>query len=88
MYFCSRKGHSIGSRIAKFVMSDRKPKLKELALALNSLSWGEVKSMAVQLGMEYFRLQQIEERSTKVSNSLLPAMDMCLNGYANATWTR
>ena len=77
-----------GSRIAKFVMSDRKPQLKELALALNSLSWGEVKRMAVQLGMEYFRLTQIEEGNTKVSDCLLPAMDMWLNGDANASWAR
>ena len=77
-----------GSRIAKFVMSDRKPQLKELASALNSLTWGEVKSMAVQLGMEYFRLQQIEERNTKVSDCLLPAMDMWLNSDDNASWAR
>ena len=52
------------------------------------LSWGEVKSMAVQLEMEYFRLQQIEERNTKVSDCLLPALDMWLNSDDNATWTK
>ena len=44
--------------------------------------------MAVQLGMEYFNLQQIEERNTKVSDCLLPAMDMWLNSDDNASWAR
>ena len=69
-------------------MSDRKPQLRELALALNSLSWSEVKSTAVQLGMEYFRLQQIEQQSIAVTDRLLSAMDMWLNSDANATWAR
>ena len=69
-------------------MSDQKPQLRELALALNTLSWSEVKSMAVQLGMEFFRLQQIEQQSSTVTDRLLSAMDMWLNSDANATWTR
>ena len=69
-------------------MSDRKPQLRELALALNSLSWSEVKSMTVQLGVEFFRLQQIEQQNSIISDRLLSAMDMWLNSDANATWTR
>ena len=69
-------------------MSERKPQLKELALALNSLTWSEVKSMAVQLGMEYFRLQQIEQQNSTMTDRLLSAMDMWLNSDANATWAK
>ena len=69
-------------------MSDRKPQLKELALALNTLSWSEVKSMAVQLGVEFCRLQQIEQQSSTISDRLLSAMDMWLNSDANASWAR
>ena len=76
------------SRVAKIVMSDRKPELWELALALNTLSWSEVKLMAVQLRMEFFRLQHIEQQNTAVTDRLLSAMDMWLNNDANATWAR
>ena len=69
-------------------MSDRKPELWELALALNTLSWSEVKLMAVQLRMEYFRLQHIEQQNTAVTDRLLSAMDMWLNNDARATWAR
>ena len=69
-------------------MCDRKPELRELALALNTLSWSEAKSMAVQLGMEFFRLQQIEQQNVMVTDRLLSAMDMWLNSDANATWAR
>ena len=69
-------------------MSDHKPQLRELALALNVLSWTEVKSMAVQLGMEFFRLQHIEQQNTAVSDRLLSAMDMWLNSDPNASWAR
>ena len=69
-------------------MSDRKPQLSELALALNSLSWSEVKSMAVQLKMDYSELEKIEERGIEVSDRLLSAMNMWLKSDANATWAR
>ena len=69
-------------------MSDRKPELSELALALNTLSWSEVKSMAVQLRMEFFKLQHIEQQNVTVTDRLLSAMDMWLNSDTNATWAR
>ena len=69
-------------------MSDRKPELSELALVLNTLSWSEVKAMAVQLRMEFSRLQHIEQQNTAVTDRLLSAMDMWLNSDANATWAR
>ena len=69
-------------------MPDRKPQLRELALALNSLSWSEVKAMAVQLKMDYSKLEKIEERRIEGSDRLLSAMNMWLKSDANATWAR
>lgn len=69
-------------------MSDVKPKLNELALALNTLIWSEIKSMALQLGMEYSRLMQIEDEKSKLSDRLLSAMDMWLSNDSNASWAR
>ena len=69
-------------------MSDVKPKLNELALALNTLTWSEIKSMAIMLRMEYFILEQIEDEKSKLSDRLLSAMDMWLNNDSNASWAR
>ena len=78
----------ITSLFPEFIMSDRKPGLNELALALDTLSWSEIKSIAVQLRMEYFRLKQIEQQNTELSDRLLSAMDMWLNNDSNASWAR
>ena len=42
--------------------------------------------MAVQLGMEFFRLQQIQQQNSIMTDRLLSSMDMWLNSDANATW--
>ena len=44
--------------------------------------------MAVQLRMEFFRLQQIEQQNSTMTDRLLSAMDMWLNSDAKATWAR
>ena len=69
-------------------MSDVKPKLDELALTLNTLTWSEIRSMCVQLRMEYFKLDQIEDEKNKLSERLLSAMNMWLNNDSNASWAR
>ena len=67
-------------------MSDRKPQLGELTRTLQDLTWNEVTSMALQLGMKYSKLKQIEEQDVKVSARLRSAMDLWLDSDANATW--
>ena len=74
-----------GSNTAK-EMSDVRPRLRELALALGGLSWADVKAMAVQLGMEFSTLSQIEQQTSVFSDRLHAAMDAWLNSDPSASW--
>ena len=65
-------------------MSDARPSLRELALELGGLSWAEVKAMAVQLGMNYSTLSQIEQLTCVFSDRLHAAMDTRLSTDHNA----
>lgn len=69
-------------------MSGRKPKLSELALALDKLTWCEVKYMSVQLGMDYSKLEQIEEEKSGLRDKVLNAMDTWLNSDKAASWQK
>ena len=69
-------------------MSDRKPQLKELALALRDLTWSDIESMALQLDMPYIKLQQIKEQNSELSACLHSAMHSWLNSDPKASWTR
>ena len=67
-------------------MSDQKPQLRELARDLQSLSWAEVKDMAIQLNMEFSKLKQIQEQSEELSDRVLSAMNTWLNSEPRASW--
>ena len=67
-------------------MSDARPRLRELALELGGLPWAEVKAMAVQLGMNYSTLSQIEQQMNVLSDRLHAAMDTWLSADPNASW--
>lgn len=65
-----------------------RPKLRELALELEDLSWSEVKSMAIQLDMEFTTLKRIEERNSEISDRVLSAMETWLKTDTKASWRR
>ena len=70
------------------MMSDVKPELSQLSLELNSLTWGDVMSIAVQLGMEFSTLQQIERDNSEHSVRVLTAMTAWLNSDQEASWKK
>ena len=69
-------------------MPQKRPKLRELALELEGLSWSEVKSMAIQLDMEFATLGQIEERYGEIRDRVLCAMETWLKADTKASWRR
>ena len=69
-------------------MSDRKPQLKELSLALRDLTWSDIESMSLQLDMPYIKLQQIKQQSNEPSQCLHSAMHSWLENDPKASWAR
>ena len=69
-------------------MSDVRPELHQLALALENLTWGEVTSMAVQLRVNFSKLQQIGQEKSDHSSHLLSAMDTWLKTDPGASWKK
>ena len=69
-------------------MSDRKPQLKELALAVKDLTWGDIQSMALQLNMPYIKLQQIWQQNSELTECVRSAMHRWLDSDRNAIWAR
>ena len=69
-------------------MSDVKPKLGQLACELASLTWGEVTSMAVQLGVEFPTLRQIGQDHSELSVRVLAAMDNWLSNDQETSWRK
>lgn len=70
------------------VMSDRKPRLKEIALQFRDLTWSEVKSLAIQLDVKYSKLKQIEDGHRDHNTRLYEAMDTWLEKDPDATWAK
>ena len=70
------------------MMSDVKPKLGQLSCELASLTWGEVTSMAVQLGVEFPTLRQIGQDHSELSVRILAAMDNWLSNDQKASWMK
>ena len=69
-------------------MSDAKPKLRELALELDRISWAEVKAMAIQLDMEYTTLSNISTANQETSDRIVCAMDTWLKTDPRASWKK
>ena len=65
-----------------------KPKLSELSCELNVLTWTEIKSMAVQLDVEYDELRKIEENTREFDDQLNRAMNLWLKTDENASWKK
>ena len=68
----------------------RRPKLRELASELDSLSWSDVKRMAMQLdGMEFALLNKIQvSHSNEPDNWVTHAMEAWLNRDNRASWNK
>ena len=64
------------------------PQLNQLACELSSLTWGEVTSLAVQLGVEFPTLRQIGQEHLELSVRLLAAMTEWLNNDDDASWKK
>ena len=69
-------------------MSDVRPELHQLALALENLTWSEVTSMAVQLRVDFSKLEQIRQEKSDHSSRLLSAMDTWLKTDPGASWKK
>ena len=65
-----------------------KPELRQLAHELSSLTWGDVTSMAVQLGIEFPTLQQIGQDHLEPSVRLLVAIENWLSNDRDASWRK
>ncbi|CAI7988637.1 hypothetical protein GBAR_LOCUS27 [Geodia barretti] len=68
-------------------MSEAKPQLGDLDLELCELTWSEVISMSVQLGMDFAVLRKIDE-STNPNIRVLTAMDSWLKSDPSASWNK
>lgn len=68
-------------------MSEAKPQLGDLDLKLGELTWSEVISMAVQMGMDFAVLKKIDE-STSPGIRVLTAMDSWLKSDPKASWKK
>ena len=69
-------------------MSDVRPELHQLALELDDLTWMDVKSMAVLLGVRYAKLEQIECDKMDHSSRRFSAMDTWLKTDPGASWKK
>ena len=69
-------------------MSDVRPELRQLALELDDLTWMDVKSMAVQLGVRYAMLEQIECDKMDHSSRRLSVMATWLDIDPGASWKK
>ena len=74
--------------LASIVMSDVTPELNQLACELSSLTWDEVTSLAVQLGVEFSTLRQIGQGHHKPNVCALEAMTEWLNNDLDASWNK
>ena len=68
-------------------MADAKPKLADLSLELEDLTWSETVKFGVQLGMEYSVLKKIGEDKTD-DLRFLAAMDAWLQSDPKASWKK
>ena len=65
-----------------------RPRLSELCLALGELTWGEVKSLAVHLDVDYNELRKIEEETLQITTRTVITMNVWLESDQNASWKK
>ena len=68
-------------------MSEAKPQLGDLDLELYELTWSEVISMSVQLGMDFAVVRKIDEL-TSPNIRVLTTMDSWLKSDPTASWNK
>ena len=65
-----------------------KPKLRELALEMDQLSWSDVKSLAIQLDIGYATLRRIEDANQDISDPKNSTMEIWLETDSTASWKK
>ena len=65
----------------------RKPELRELLKELESLSWDEVKRLAIELGLNHEDLWRIERYNDDENERFMNAMNLWLERDPEASWT-
>ena len=65
-----------------------KPKLADLSNELGDLTWSEIKSLAVQLEIDYNELLKIEEQTNQATDRMHRALNIWLEKDPNASWEK
>ena len=65
-----------------------KPKLADLSNELGDLTWSEIKSLAVQLEIDYNKLLKIEEQTNQATDRMHQALNIWLKKDPNASWEK
>jgi len=74
---------------ALIVMARKQPPdLRDIANEFAEMSWGEVKKLALQLGVKKSSLNTIEEDRQKSDDRKLDAMEQWLKQDSNASWEK
>ncbi|CAI8054736.1 hypothetical protein GBAR_LOCUS29854, partial [Geodia barretti] len=65
-----------------------KPKLADLSNELGKLTWSEIKSLAVQLEIDFNKLLKIEEQTDQATDRMHRALNIWLEKDPNASWEK
>ncbi|CAI8049046.1 hypothetical protein GBAR_LOCUS27005 [Geodia barretti] len=65
-----------------------KPKLADLSNELGDLTWSEIKSLAVQLDIDYNELLKIQEQTDQATDRMHQALNIWLKKDPNASWEK
>ena len=65
-----------------------KPKLADLSNELGDLTWSEIKSLAVQLDIDFNELLKIEEQTDQATDRMHRALNIWLQKDPNASWEK
>jgi hypothetical protein len=71
------------------VLFNVKPKfMADLSKELGDLTWSEIKSLAVQLEIDYNKLLKIEEQTNQATDRMHQALNIWLKKDPNASWEK
>ena len=70
------------------VLFNVKPKLADLSNELGDLTWSEIKSLAVQLEIDYSELLKIQEQTDQATDRMHQALNIWLKKDPNASWEK
>ena len=70
------------------VLFNVQPKLADLSKELGKLTWNDIKSLAVQLDIDYNELVKIEEQTDQATDRMHRALNIWLEKDPNASWEK